>query len=251
MQDGVLHAVQSRPHFLYRPDGALLRRLLGAVHGNRAFDKDAPLYGILEGSAQQPVHLMDRCAGKETLLLLFGQFLLLALDIRTAGRFAQGRVEVLHVVGLELLHLHAADIGDNEILNGGKVGFVGFGGPLVLAALFRQPVHQELCHRYRGRNQESASGQFMLDLLFSVRCLLFCGKALPFVAALAVLIFVGVADAVRVAALRNICHTVCLLIKLPGRATHRSCPSAHGCFRLPAGHGIRWCCCTGCKQSAG
>ena len=216
MQDRVIHAVQSRPHFLYRPDGALLRGLLGTVHGNRAFDKDAPLYGILEGSAQQPVHLMDRCAGKETLLLLFGQFLLLALDIRTTGRFAQGRVEVLHVVGLELLHLHATDIGDNEILNGGKVGFVGFGCPLVLAALFRQPVHQELCHRYRGRNQESASGQFMLDLLFSVRCLLFCGKALPFVAALAVLIFVGVADAVRVAALRNICHTVCLLIKLPG-----------------------------------
>ena len=70
-------------------------------------------------------------------------------------------------------------------------------------------------------------------------------------AALAVLIFVGVADAVRVAALRNICHTVCLLIKLPGRATHRNCLSVHGCFRLPAGHGIRWCCCTGCKQSAG
>ena len=251
MQDGVLHAVQSRPHFLYRPDGALLRRLLGAVHGNRAFDKDAPLYGILEGSAQQPVHLMDRCAGKETLLLLFGQFPFLALDIRTTGRFAQGRVEVLHVVGLELLHLHAADIGNDKVLDGGKVGFVGLGGPLVLAALLGQPIHEELCYRHRGRNQESTSRQFMLDLLFSVCCLLFCGKTLPFVAALAVFIFVGVADAVRVAALRNICHTVCLLIKLPGRATHRSCPSAHGCFRLPAGHGIRWCCCTGCKQSAG
>ena len=52
MQDGVLHAVQSRPHFLYRPDGALLRGLLGAVHGNRAFDKDAPFHGILERSTQ-------------------------------------------------------------------------------------------------------------------------------------------------------------------------------------------------------
>ena len=72
MQDGVLHAVQSRPHFLYRPDGALLRRLLGAVHGNRAFDKNAPLYGILEGCTQQPMHLMDGGAGKEPLLLLFG-----------------------------------------------------------------------------------------------------------------------------------------------------------------------------------
>ena len=152
MQDGVLHAVQCRSHFLNCPDGALLRGLLGAVHGNRTFDKNAPLYGILERCTQQPMHLMDGGAGKKTLLLLFGQFLLLALDIRTTGRFAQGRIEVLHVVGLELLHLHATDIGDNEILNGGKVGFVGFGCPLVLAALFRQPVHQELCHRHRGRN---------------------------------------------------------------------------------------------------
>ena len=155
------------------------------------------------------------------------------------------------MVGLELLHLHAADIRDNEVLDGGKVRFVGFGCPLVLVALLGQPIHEELCYRHRGRDQKSASCQFMLDLLLSVCCLLFGGKALPFVVALAVLIFVGVSDAVRVAALRNICHTVCLLIKLPGRATHRSCPSAHGCFRLPAGHGIRWCCCTGCKQSAG
>ena len=239
MQDGVLHAVQSRPHFLYRPDGALLRGLLGAVHRNRTFDKNAPFHGVLERCAQQPMHLMDRRAGKESLLLLFGQFLLLSLDIRTAGRFAQGRIEVFHVVGLEFLHLHAADIGDNQILDGGKIGFVGFGGPLVLAALLGQPIHEELCHRHRGRNQECASCQFMFDLLLSVRCLLFCRKTFPFVAALAVFIFVGVADAVRVAALRNICHTVCLLIKLPGRATHRSCPSAHGCFRLLAGHGIR------------
>ena len=108
--------VQSRPHFLYRPDGALLRGLLGAVHRNRAFDKDAPLYGILKRCTQQPMHLMDGGAGKEPLLLLFRQFLLLSLDIRTAGRFAQGRVEVFHVVGLKFLHLHAADIGDNNCL---------------------------------------------------------------------------------------------------------------------------------------
>ena len=63
MQDGVLHAVQSRPHLLYRPDGTLLRGLLGAVHGNRAFDKDAPLYSILEGCTQQPMNLVDGGAG--------------------------------------------------------------------------------------------------------------------------------------------------------------------------------------------
>ena len=120
------------------------------------------------------------------------------------------------MVGLELLHLHAANIGNDKVLDGGKVGFVGFGRPLVFAALLGQPIHQELCHRHRGRNQECASCQFMFDLLLSVRCLLFCRKTFPFVTALAVFIFVGVADAVRVAAFRNICHTLCLLIKLPG-----------------------------------
>ena len=49
------------------------------------------------------MHLVDGRAGKEPLLLLFGQFLLLSLDIRTEGRFAQGRIEVLHVVGLRHL----------------------------------------------------------------------------------------------------------------------------------------------------
>ena len=251
MQDRVLHAVQSRSHFLHRPDGALLCGLLRAVHRDRAFDEDAPLYGVLKRCTQQPMHFVDRRARKEPLLLLFGQFLLLSLDIRATGRFAQGRIKILHVIGSEFLHLHITDIGDNQILDGGKVGFVGLGSPLVFAALLGQPVHQELCHRHRGRDQEGSRCQLVFDLFLSVRCLLFGGKALPFVAALAVFIFVGVADAVRVAALRNICHTVCLLIKLPGRATHRNCPSAHGCFRLPAGHGIRWCCCTGCKQSAG
>ena len=123
-----------------------------------------------------------------------------------------GDIGFFHVIGLEFLHLHAADIGDNKVLDGGEVGFVGFGGPLVLAALLGQPIHEELCRRHRGRDQESASRQFMFDLLLSVWCLLFGGKSFQFVAALAVFIFVGVADAVRVAALRNICHTVCLLL---------------------------------------
>ena len=48
MQDRVLHAVQSRSHFLHRPDGALLCGLLRAVHRDRAFDEDAPLYGVLK-----------------------------------------------------------------------------------------------------------------------------------------------------------------------------------------------------------
>ena len=66
MQDGVLHAVQSRPHFLYRPDGALLRGLLGAVRRNRAFDKDAPLYGILESCTN--AQITAACPDAEVLI---------------------------------------------------------------------------------------------------------------------------------------------------------------------------------------
>ena len=55
----------------------------------------------------------------------------------------------------------------------------------------------------------------MFNLLLSVRCLLFGGKALPFVAALAVLVLIGVADTVRTAAFRDICHRFASLSSCP------------------------------------
>ena len=67
-------------------------------------------------------------------------------------------------------------------------GSAGKGALLLLG----QPVHQELCHRHRGRDQKIAGRQLMLDLLLAFDRLLFGGKALPFVAALAVLILIGV-----------------------------------------------------------
>ena len=194
---------------------------------------------------------MDGRAGEGTPLLLLAQFLFFALDIRATGRFAQGRIKILHVIGSELLHLHITDIGDNQILDGGEIGFVGFGCPFVLAALFGQPIHQELCYRHGGRDQECTSCQFMLDLLLAFYRLLFRGKALPFVAALSMFIFVGVPNAKGIATLRNICHTICLLIKLPGKAKRRNRLSGCGCFRPHEGHGTRWYCCTGCRRSAG
>ncbi len=82
-------------------------------------------------------------------------------------------------------------------------------------ALLGQPVHQELCHRHCGRDQEIAGRQFMFDLLLAFDRLLFGGKALPFVAALAVLVLIGVADTVRAAAFRDICHRFASLSSCP------------------------------------
>ena len=58
----------------------------------------------------------------------------------------------------------------------------------MLAALLGQPIHQELRRRHGGRDQEIAGRQLMLDLCLAFYRLLFGGKALPFVAALAVLV---------------------------------------------------------------
>ena len=215
MQDGVLHAVQCCPHLLHLPDAALLGGLFGRFHRDRAFDEDAPLHRQQKGIVQQLVDFMEGSAGEGALLLLGREVSPLAAHILSAGGLAQGVVQGFDVVRPQLLHLHLPDIGDDEVLDERQIGLVGLGCPLVLAALLGQPVRQELCYRHRGRDQEITGRQLMLDLLLAFDRLLFGGKALPFVAALAVFIFVGVADAVRAATFRNICHTVASLSSCP------------------------------------
>ena len=198
MQDGVLHAVQRCPHLLHLPDTALLGGLFWRFHRDGAFDEDAPLHRQQKGIVQQLVDLMEGSAGEGALLLLRREVSPLATHILSAGGLAQGVVQGFDVVGTQLLHLHLPDIRDDEVLDEGQIGLVGLGCPLVLAALLGQPVHQELCHRHRGRDQEIAGRQLMLDLLLAFDRLLLGGKAFPFVAALAVLVLIGVDFASKV-----------------------------------------------------
>ena len=147
---------------------------------------------------QQLVDLMEGSAGEGALLLLGREVSPLAAHILPAGGLAQGVVQGFDVVGPQLLHLHLPDIRDDEILDEGQIGLVGFRCPLVLAALLGQPVHQELCYRHGGRDQKITGRQLMLDLLLAFDRLLLSGKAFPFVAALAVLILIGVDFASKV-----------------------------------------------------
>ena len=215
MQDGVFHAVQRCPHLLHLPDAALLGSLFGCFHRDGAFDEDAPLHRQQKGIVQQLVDLMEGSAGEGALLLLGREVSPLAAHILSARGLAQGVVQGFDVVGSQLLHLHLPDIRDDEVLDEGQIGLVGFWCPLVLAALLGQPVHQELCHRHGGRNQEIAGRQLVLDLLLAFHRLLFGGKALPFVAAFAVLVLIGVADTVRAATFRDICHRFASLSSCP------------------------------------
>ena len=61
--------------------------------------------------------------------LLFRKHLLLALKILTAGRFAKSGIQVLQMVGLELLHLHIADVRNNEVLDRSQIGLIGSAVP--------------------------------------------------------------------------------------------------------------------------
>ena len=157
-----------------------------------AFKLLAPLHRQQKGIVQKLMDLMEGSAGEGALLLLGRKVSPLAAHILSARGLAQGVVQGFDVLRPQLLHLHLPDIGDDEVLDEGQIGLVGLGCPLVLAALLGQPVHQELCHCHRGRDQEIAGRQLMLDLFLAFHRLLFGGKALPFVAALAVLVLIGV-----------------------------------------------------------
>ena len=157
-----------------------------------AFKLLAPLHRQQKGIVQKLMDLMEGSAGEGALLLLGRKVSPLAAHILSARGLAQGVVQGFDVLRPQLLHLHLPDIGDDEVLDEGQIGLVGLGCPLVLAALLGQPVHQELCYRHRGRDQEITGRQFMLDLFLAFHRLLFGGKALPFVAALAVLVLIGV-----------------------------------------------------------
>ena len=157
-----------------------------------AFKLLAPLHRQQKGIVQKLMDLMEGSAGEGALLLLGRKVSPLAAHILSARGLAQGVVQGFDVLRPQLLHLHLPDIGDDEVLDEGQIGLVGLGCPFVLAALLGQPVHQELCYRHGGRDQEIAGRQLVLDLLLAFDRLLFCGKALPFVAALAVLVLIGV-----------------------------------------------------------
>ena len=112
------------------------------------------------------------------------------------------------MVGLELLHLHIADVWNNEVLDGSQIGLIGAGCPFVLVALLGKPLHQKLFDGDGGRNQKRSVCQFMFDLFFAICCLLFRGKTFPFVAVFTLLVLVSIADTIGAAAFRNICHTL-------------------------------------------
>ena len=103
MQDRVLHAVQCCPHLLHLPDAALLGRLFGSLHRDRAFDEDASLHRLLFGGKAFP--FVAVLAVLVLIGVLFFNFLLqfsIAVVMIRAG--IECAKSILHKAAMRFLH---------------------------------------------------------------------------------------------------------------------------------------------------
>ena len=179
MQGGVLDGLQGCQHGFLVPDGAFLDIDLGGITGQGNLVDQVPFHRIGKGGFQQGVDFVNRGAGQQPLLLLLGQVLLHTVHILPAGGLGKGGIELLNVVGAQLLYLLFPDIRHDKVLHHRYGLSVGLGGPLVLCGLDRDPLVQHLLHRHDVGNEEGAIQQFFLDRDLSLLRLLLGLETFP------------------------------------------------------------------------
>ena len=165
-----------------------------------------PFHRIGKGGFQQGVDFVNRGAGQQPLLPLFGQGLLYAVDVLPAGSLGKGSIELLDVVGSQLLHFPLPDIRHDKVLHHRHGLGIGLGRPFMLGGLDWNPFVQHLLHRHGVGDKECAVQQFFLDRDLSLLRLLLGLETFPSLAGLAGMVFVLVTNGVRISALQNRCH---------------------------------------------
>ena len=206
MQGRVLDGLQRCQHGFLVPDGAFLDVDLWCITGKGNLVNQVPFHRIGKGGFQQGVDFVDGGAGQQPLLLFVGQGLLYAVDVLPAGSLGKGSIELLNVVGAQLLHYPFPDIRHDKVLHHRHGLGVGLGGPLVLCGLDRDPFVQHLLHRHGVGDKECAVQQFFLDRDLSLLRLLLGLETFPSLAGLAGMVFVLVTDGVGISALHDRCH---------------------------------------------
>lgn len=117
MECRVLDGLQRRQHGFLVPDGAFLDIDLGGITGQGNLVDEVPLHRIGKCGLEQRVDFVDRGAGQQPLLLLLGQVLLHTVHILPAGGLGKGGIELLNVVGAQLLHFPLPDIWHDKVLH--------------------------------------------------------------------------------------------------------------------------------------
>ena len=121
------------------------------------------------------------------------------MNVLAAGGLAQGGVELLNVVGAEVLHLPLSDIRHDEVLHHRHRLGVGLGRPLVFAGLNGDPLVQHLLDRHGVGHEEGAVQQFLLHRDLALLRFGLGLEGFPALAGLTSMIFVVVSDGIRVA----------------------------------------------------
>ena len=196
MECRVLDGLQGCQHGFLIPDGALLVVCLGCFTGQGNLVDQVPFHRIGECGLEQRVDFVDRGAGQQPLLLLLGKFLLDTLHILPAGGLGKGCIELLNVVGSQLLHLAIADIGHDKVLHHRHRLCVGLRGPFVLGGLDRDPLVQQFLYRHGVGNEERVVRQFFFDRDLSLLRLLLGLETFPSLVGFAGMVFVLVTDGV-------------------------------------------------------
>ena len=199
MEGGVLNGLQRCQHGALIPDRALLGVDLGGFTRGRRFVNQIPVNSIRKGGLQECVDFVNGRAGQQPLLLVFRKLLLFAVNILATGGLAQGGVELLNVIGAEVLHLPLSDIRHDEVLHHRHRLGVGLGRPLVFAGLNGNPLVQHFLHRHCIGHEEGAVQQFLLHRDLALLRFGLGLEGLPALAGLASMIFVVVSDGIRVA----------------------------------------------------
>ena len=199
MECGVLNSLQRCQHGAFIPDGAFFGVDLGGFTRSRRFVDQIPVNGIRKGGLQERVDFVNRGAGQQPLLLVFRKLLFLAVNVLAAWGLAQGGVELLDVVGAEVLHLPLADIWHDQVLHHRHGLRVGLWRPLVLAGLNGNPLVEHLLHRHCIRHEECTIQQFLFDRDLALLRFGLGLEGLPALAGLAIVVFVVVSDGIRVA----------------------------------------------------
>ena len=223
MKGGVVHRLQGCQHGVLIPDGALLGVDLGRVAGERRLVDQVPLDRVGKGGFQQGMHLVNGGAGQQPLFLFGAQLLFFTLDVLAAGSPAQGRVELFDVIGAEVLDLALSNVRHDQVLHHRDRLRVGLGCPLVFAGLDRDPLVQHFLDRHAVGNEEGAVLEFLFHRDLALLGLLFGFEALPTLAGFAAMVFVSVADGIRVAALDDRCHGLPLLRARQTRNRNSAC----------------------------
>ena len=218
MEGGVLNGLQRCQHGALIPDRALLGVDLGGFTRGRRFVNQIPVNSIRKGGLQECVDFVNGRAGQQPLLLVFRKLLLLAVNVLTAWGLAQGGVELLNVVGAEVLYLPISDIRHDEVLHHRHRLGVGLGRPLVFAGLNGDPLVQHLLDRHGVGHEEGTIQQFLLHRDLALLRFGLGLEGFPALAGLASMIFVVVSDGIRVATFHNRCHRC----SLPQTAANQS-----------------------------